>query len=181
MALESLNNSIIDVTNLLSRLNITKTKYCLKIRDRRFSTRIGLSPVIATVILAGVVMTIGGAIWSYSLGAASVTADVYVNDTLDMLCEMQERFDVEHVYYNALTDELQVWIHNYGEVEVTADIYVTLNSSICKSSANHKIVAGNITRVDIDFSSNPIPSQELVAIKIYSRRQNIAYHTYYVP
>jgi len=94
--------------------------------------RRALSPVIATVILAGVVLTIGGAIWSYSLGAATVTADAYVSDTLGLLYELQERFDVEHVFYDSTVNVLNVWVYNYGEVNVTVDVYVTAKSTIEK-------------------------------------------------
>ena len=140
----------------------------------------GLSPVIATVVLAGVVLAIGGALWSYSIGAATVTADNYVNDTLDMLYEMQERFDVEHAYYDSVTDELKIWIFNYGEVDIIIDVYASLNSSISESYLGSNITAGYTAEIDIDFSGDPIPSQEQIAIKVYSRRQNIAYYTYYV-
>ncbi len=139
-----------------------------------------MSPVIATVILSGVVLAVGGAIWSYSLGAASVTADVYVSDTMQLLYEMQERFAVEHVYYDTETDVLNVWVYNYGEVNVTVDVYVTLNSTIVESTSNQFIEAYNTTLVEVDFSSNPLPSYEQVAIKVYSRRQNVAYKRYYV-
>lgn len=141
--------------------------------------RRGLSPVIATVIMAGVVLTIGGAIWSYSLGAASVTADNYVNDTLDMLYEMQERFDVEHAVYNFDNDTMRIWIYNYGEVDILIDVYTTIDGEDSESSRDHQIDAGDCKKVQIDFSSSPIAAQETVAIKLYSRRQNVAYYTYY--
>lgn len=143
--------------------------------------RRALSPVIATVILAGVVLTIGGAIWSYSLGAATVTAEAYVSDTMALLYEMQERFDVEHVFYDATIDSLNVWVYNYGEVNVTVDVYVTLNSTVVESTENILIEAYNTTLVEVDFSVNPLLSQDQVAVKVYSRRQNIAYQMYYVP
>ena len=142
-------------------------------------SRKALSPVIATVIMAGVVLTIGGAIWSYSLGAASITADIYVNDTLDMLYEMQERFDVEHAVYNFDNDTLRLWIYNYGEVDVIIDVYITINGEDSESTTNHQIIAGECKKIQIDFSLDPITTQETVAIKIYSRRQNVAYYTYY--
>jgi len=144
--------------------------------------RRALSPVIATVILAGVILTIGGAIWSYSLGAASITADVYISDTLRLLYEMQERFAVEHVFYDATDDMLYVWVYNYGEVNVTVDVYVNTTSAY-ELSDNHLIEAHDITDppVEFDFSSNPLSSNEQVAIKVYSRRQNVAYKRYYVP
>ena len=141
--------------------------------------RRGLSPVIATVILAGVVLTIGGAIWNYSIGAATVTANGYVNDTLSMLHEMQERFDVEHAVYNFDNDTLRLWIYNYGEVDVMLDIYTTIDGEDSESSIDHKIIAGECIKIQIDFSSNPIVAQDTVAIKLYSRRQNVAYYTYY--
>jgi len=144
--------------------------------------RRALSPVIATVILSGVVLAVGGAVWSYSLGAASVTADVYVSDTLRLLYEMQERFTVEHVYYNSTDDKLYVWVYNYGEVNVTVDVYVNTTSTY-NVSDSHFIEAHDITYppVEFNFTSNPLPSYEQVAIKVYSRRQNVAYKRYYVP
>ena len=144
--------------------------------------RRALSPVIATVILAGVVLTIGGAVWSYSLGAATVTAEVYVSDTMRLLNEMQERFAVEHVFYDSTDNVLKVWVYNYGEVNVTVDVYVNHTSTV-ELSDNHFIEAHDITDppVEFDFSSNPLSSNEQVAIKVYSRRQNVAYKRYYVP
>ena len=144
------------------------------------SQRRALSPVIATVILAGVVLTIGGAIWSYSLGAATITAEVYVSDTMRLLNEMQERFTVEHVFYDSTEEVLNVWVYNYGKVNVTIDVYVNLTSTV-ELSENHFIEAHNTSLVEFDFSSNPLPSHQQVAIKVYSRRQNVAYKRYYVP
>ena len=143
--------------------------------------RRALSPVIATVILSGVVLAVGGAIWSYSLGAATVTADSYISDTMALLYELQERFDVEHIVYDSTNLSLKVWVYNYGEVNVTVDVYVTLNATVVESSDNHLIPAYNTTKVKIDFSANPLQSQDQVAVKVYSRRQNVAYQTYYVP
>ena len=143
--------------------------------------RRALSPVIATVILSGVVLAVGGAIWSYSLGAATVTADAYVSDTMALLYELQERFDVEHVVYDSTSKLLKVWVYNYGQVNVTVDVYVTLNSTVVESTENILIPVYNTTRIEVDFTANPLISQDQVAIKVYSRRQNVAYQTYYVP
>jgi len=144
--------------------------------------RAALSEVVSTVILAGVMLAIGGMLWSYSLGAASVTADVYVSDTLKLLYEMQERFTVEHVYYNSINNMLYLWIYNYGDVDVTVDVYVNTTSAY-ELSDNHLIEAHDFTYppVEFDFSSNPLSSYEQVAIKVYSRRQNVAYKRYIVP
>ena len=146
---------------------------------RWLDIRRGLSPVIATVILAGTVLTIGGIIWSYSLGAATVTAESYVNDTMDMLHEMQERFDVEHVRYNMNNDTLLVWVYNYGKVDIMIDVYPTINSVQGETATNNKVEAGETKKILFTFSS-PLVTQDQVVLKLYSRRQNVAYYTYYI-
>ncbi len=149
-------------------------------RNNKYKVRSGMSPVISSLILSAAVLSIGATLWSFSLSATTITAEVYVNDTLDMLNEMKERFDVEHVSYDSTVDELRIWVYNYGEVDITVDIYASLNASIIRLSPSNFIVAGNRSWVDIDFSLDPISPQEQVAIKVYSRRQNVAYYSYYV-
>ncbi|MBN2335788.1 hypothetical protein JXL21_09525 [Candidatus Bathyarchaeota archaeon] len=142
--------------------------------------RHALSPVIATVILSGVVLAIGGAVWSYSLGAATSTADGYVNDTLSLVNEIVERFEVEHAQYHA-NHSLKIWIFNYGEADVTVDIYITANSTIEKQYYGKELSGGDVKAVTFDFTGDELSSGDDVVIKIHSRRQNDAYKTYIVP
>ena len=150
--------------------------------------RRALSPVIATVILAGVVLAIGGGIWAYSLGATTAIADGYVNDTLSLVNEIVERFDVEHIHYN-LTDELlRIWVYNYGEVDITVDVYFTVKSTIENSTIKEhpngiKILSEQVEIVEYDYSflDDSLVSGDTVAVKVYSRRQNVAYKSYVVP
>jgi len=144
--------------------------------------RRALSPVIATVILAGVVLAVGGAVWSYSLGAATVTAELYVNDTLDLVNEIIERFVVENVKYRYANDSLKVWVYNYGEADVTVDVYVTAKSTIEKEIYGKEILAGEVKAVTFDFSGDDaLTTGDDVVIKVYSWRQNNAYKTFVVP
>ena len=140
--------------------------------------RRALSPVIATVILSGVVLAVGGAIWSYSLGASSVIANSYVNDTLSLLDEVTERFTVEHVTNSSDGSTLSVWIYNYGEPDVVVDVYVN-RTTILGQSMENLIPSGQIVRVDVALNPS-LATQDEVSIKVYSRRQNIVYETYIV-
>jgi hypothetical protein len=150
--------------------------------------RRALSEVISTVILSGVVLAIGGAIWAYSLGATTAIADGYVDDTLSLVNEIVERFDVEHIHYNITNEILRVWVYNYGEVDITVDVYFTANSTIENSTLKEypdgiNILSGQVTMVTYDYSflTNPLFSGDAVAVKVYSRRQNVAYKSYVVP
>jgi len=140
--------------------------------------RRALSPVIATVILSGVVLAVGGAIWSYSLGASSVIANSYVNETLSLLDEVTERFTVEHINCSSDGSTLSVWIYNYGEPDVVVDVYVN-RTTILGQSMENLIPSGQIVRVDVALNPS-LATQDEVSIKVYSRRQNIVYETYIV-
>jgi len=138
--------------------------------------------VIATIILSAVVVTIGGAVWSYAQGAASVMASDYVNSTMSTMKEVTERFTVEHVGNNTSGTSLYVWIYNYGDVNIIVDVYANVTSSGIRYSTNLnnplEIAARGFTKATIDIEAT---DGDEIAIKVHSRRQNNAYYTYYMP
>ncbi len=141
--------------------------------------RKALSPVISSLIISAAVITIGGAIWSYSLGASTVIADSYVNDTLELVNEVTERFMVEHVAIDASLDTLSVWVYNYCSQSITVDVYVRDDNTVIGSTLGSMIDKGDTSMITIEIT--PRSSDDEVSIKVHSRRQNNAYETYYVP
>ncbi len=146
-------------------------------RSRRLMrSKRGITPVVATIILSAVVIAVGGAVWSYSQGAATVIANDYVNSTMTLLNEIIERFTVEHVSYE--TGILHVWIYNYGDVDIVLDIYANATGGVFSSSLGNTVSSKTIRCVNVSITLN---SGDEVAIKVHSRRQNNVYYTYYVP
>jgi len=141
--------------------------------------RRGLSPVISTIILSAVVITIGGMVWSYAQGASTVVAMDYVGDTLDLLYEITERFSIEHVGNNSAGTTLYVWISNYGDVDVILDLYADTSSSSSLNSSV-EVLVGEIVQVELSFSGNPLTKGDSIAIQAYSRRQNSEYSMHIV-
>ena len=139
-----------------------------------------LAPVISTIILSAVVITVGGAIWSYSQGAATIIANDYVNGTMTLLDEVIERYKIEHVSNNSARTALYVWVFNYGEVDVVVDLYVNSTDQY-RSILGTAVASGDLVRIDISYAEDPLQSGAAVAIKAHSRRQNNAYYRYYVP
>ncbi len=146
-------------------------------RPSFLKSRRAISPVIATIILSAVVITIGGAVWSYAQGSATVIANSYVNETLTLLDEVLERFIVEHVSYDNVSDVLRVWVYNYGDVDIEVDVYATISGGGSNSTLGKKITSEALVYVDVPLNA---PSENMVAIKVYSRRQNSAFYQYYV-
>jgi len=137
----------------------------------------GLSPVIATIILSAVVISVGGAIWSFAQGASTVIANNYVNDTLTLMNEIIERFTVEHVSNSSDGKILHVWVYNYGDVDIEVDVYATISGGSSNSTLGTKIASQMLVCIDVTLNA---PSESMVAIKVHSRRQNNAFYQYYV-
>lgn len=134
--------------------------------------------MIATIILSAVVIAVGGGVWSYSQGAATVIANDYINGTMTLMSEVIERFTVEHVTNNSDGSVLYVWVYNYGDVDVVIDLYVNA-TGFHDSTLGTSIVTGGIEKITIDFGSSVLELGEEVAIKAHSRRQSNAFYTYY--
>jgi hypothetical protein len=134
------------------------------------------------VILSGIILAIGGAVWSYSLGAASSAADSYVNSTMTLLEEVTESFIIEHIYYNNASQNLVVWIYNYGEAQITLDFYADVDRLTAENDPSPikgiKVPASE--HQSASFPSNLL-SEDQVLIKVYSRRQNCEQILYEVP
>lgn len=141
--------------------------------------RKALSPVISSLILSAAVIVIGGAVWSYSVGAATSIADSYVNDTLNLAEEVTERFMVEHVTIDAGLDTLSVWVYNYCSQSITVDTYIRDGNIVIGSTHGSVIAKGDTSLITVEITQRS--SNDEVSIKIHSRRQNTTYETYYVP
>ena len=139
----------------------------------------GLSPVIATIILSAVVISIGGAVWSYAQGAATVNANQYVDTTMELMNEIIERFSIEHVSNNSDGTTLYVWVYNHGDVDIIVDLYAN-STGVYLYTFETTVVSEDLVKVSIDFQSDPLVAGDEVVIKAHSRRQNNAYYTYYV-
>lgn len=155
-----------------------------KIKSNR--KRRGLTPVISVIILSAVVIAVGGAVWSYAQGAATVIANNYVNDTLSLLYEVTERFYVEHVSNSSNGGTLNVWVYNYGEVDIVVDVYAnstwtngTHTTYTFASNFSIAITAGELVNINVDFSGNPLQPGDMISVKVHSRRQNNAYYKHY--
>ncbi len=147
---------------------------------RRLKVRRGFSEIIASVILTAVVLTIGGTIWFYSQSATTVMTDTYIDATMETLNEVIERFAVEHVSNNTLRTQLYVWVYNYGDVPITIDVYATIDGSVYHTDLDNPLTIDSKDYAQTTLSITASSGSE-ITIKAYSRRQNHAYYTYYMP
>jgi len=140
---------------------------------KRTYSRRAFSPVIAALILSTVVIAVGGAIWAFSQGAMTITAEDYAESVINMTETISERFIIEHVGY--VSGELNVWVFNYGDVDIEFKVeiegYTGPDEWIGLASKEMDSVELNV------FPSGPGEWN----IRIYSRRGNDAYYRFIVP
>jgi len=128
------------------------------------------SPVISAVILSAVVLAVGGAIWAFSQGAMTITAEDYaeaVVNTTDTVCE---RFIIEHAYYNG--SHLFIWIFNYGDIDIEVNVTYPDNSIGWR-----EVSSKHLEEISFEFD---LGDETEVRIKVESRRENTAYYRYFV-
>jgi len=120
------------------------------------------------VIISAVVFAVGGAIWAFSQGAMTITAEDYAEAVINMTDTISERFIVEHV--NNSETELSIWIYNYGDVDIEVNITYPENTN-----GWEKVVSKELKRIDIGFESSAVLE---VGINVKSRRDNDVYYRY---
>lgn len=147
---------------------------------RRLKVRRGVSEVLAAVVLTAVTLTVGSVIWAFAQSATIAATNDYINGTFTTMKDIIERFTVEHVGSNTARTELYVSVYNYGDVPITVDIYATINGYDYHTDLNIPKTIGSKDYWKATLSITASSGSE-VAVKVYSRRQNIAYYTYYTP
>ncbi|RJS76948.1 hypothetical protein CW712_00285 [Candidatus Bathyarchaeota archaeon] len=146
---------------------------------RLLGNRKGLAPVVATIILCGVVLTIGISVWSLTYSISSGLELDYYESVKRQIDKVSERFTVEHVAYDNDTNTLRVWVYNYGTVDINVDVYVFFGSSINGSNTNGtSISSGNYVEIPVSVGELNVGSE--LVIEVISRRQNTVYATYVV-
>lgn len=153
---------------------------------RMLKDKKGLSPVVATVVLCSVVLIIGISTWSLTYTVTSSLQTSYYEGVQEQIDKIAERFTVEYIAFDNVSELLQVWVYNYGNITEYGDIDITVTVSVWESGEHlgqsdwFTIPSGEV--VEITVSPNPAPTagSELV-FKVDSRRGNVAYQAYVVP
>lgn len=125
-------------------------------------------------------MMIGGLIWTYSMGASTLSAEDYVNDTMSLVNEVTERFVIEHVAKSTDGDSLKVWVFNYGDVSIKIDVYVEVSDGNTGQLIETFVDIEEVKLVEVDFTSDTLEDGDYLVVRIISRRQNYVYENFIV-
>lgn len=138
-----------------------------------YDSKRAFSPVISVIIISAVVLAVGGAIWAYSQGAMTITAEDYAESVINMTDTISERFIIEHVGY--VSEELTVWVFNYGDVDIEFKVEIGDDTW---PVAWKGLASKEMDSVGLGVFS-PDPGE--LNIKAYSKRCNNAFYRFIVP
>jgi len=144
---------------------------------RLLNNRKALSPVVATIVLCGVVLTVGISVWSFTYSITRSLEEDYYEGVQRQINAISERFIVEHVSYDNESGVLNVWVFNYGEVDMQVDVYVRGDAEGQNATAI-SIPHGQMVRITVSLTAS---IGDELSITVMSRRQNVVYATYVVP
>jgi len=153
----------------------------------------GFSSVLTSILMCGVVISIGISIWGFTHSAATLMRSDYYDEVMESVYKIKERFAVENIGVNiSATPSIDVWVLNYG----TSDINITKiritsggNSTYYyppdnddKTAPNGVIIsAGDFMQFNTT-QSEVIPKKGLsITICAESVRENKAYGTIQIP
>ena len=144
---------------------------------RLLGNRKALTPVVATIVLCGVVLIVGISVWSFTYSVTRSLEEEYYEGVKRQVDAISERFIVEHISYDNETGVLNVWVFNYGRVDIQVDVYVRGDAEGQNATAT-SISHGEVVRISVPLTVNV--GDEL-SITVISRRQNVVYATYVIP
>lgn len=129
--------------------------------------------MISAVILSATVMAVGGAVWFFSQGSMTITAEDYAESLMNMTDVISERFIVEHVSYDG--NYLHVWVFNYGDIDIEIKVQV---GDVTYSESWIDVASGEMKPMDpIEFTAI---TGDILNIRTFSRRGNDANYRHFV-
>ncbi len=135
--------------------------------------RRAFSSVLSALLLSAVVIAVGGAIWAFSQGAMTITAEDYAESVINMTDTISERFIIEQVIYDSDTGNLRIWIFNYGDINIEVKVTYPSNSVVWT-----EVPSKYLQEIFFAFT---LGDETEVGIKVESRRGNNAYYRFVVP
>ena len=129
---------------------------------------------MSTILLTSMVITIGIVTWAYARSSTTITAQDYIDGTIEQISYIEERFTIEHIYYKE--GELNIFIYNYGPVDVVIDTYISYSNNNQQTDLGNSIKSKSGVLIKFTVNKNA----GIVNIKCHSWRSNDVLAQYWV-
>jgi flagellin-like protein len=147
--------------------------------------RRGFSSVLTSVIMVGVVLSIGISVWGVAHSAATVMRSDYYDGVIESVYKVKERFRIENIGVNVTSaNTLTVWVVNYGECEVNITRFKISgdgNETYYFPPNGALLSSGEFQRFDFVPSEVSLLKGHNISVRVESEKENKAYDEIQIP
>ena len=112
---------------------------------RKCFDRRALTPVISSIIMAGVVIALSFAVLAWAQFRTLDYTETYGETTAAEIARLKERLTVEYIFYDGSSGDLSIYLLNSGAI-----VNVTIESVRVQNATGHLIKVFSDTELDLD-------------------------------
>jgi archaellum component FlaF (FlaF/FlaG flagellin family) len=131
----------------------------------------GVSPVLASIIMISVTIAGGMAIWSYVNTTSADVTEAYGEDVTSNINSFNEDFVITYVGLNATTDTISIWMYNNGQMDTEIKqilIWTQTNSTATSITTALTLTKGEVGNVTISQTVNSDETYYVKAVAQYA-------------
>lgn len=125
----------------------------------------GVSPVLASIIMIGITVTGGMAIWTYVNSTSAGMTEAFGEGVAKDINGLNEDFIITYLGINATSDTITIWVYNFGKMDTNIEQVLIWSES--NSTADNVIVETLVQRgtAEVLDISYPIDNNETYFVK----------------
>ena len=153
----------------------------------------GFSSVLTSILMCGVVISIGISIWGFTHSAATLMRSDYYDEVMESVYKIKERFRIENIGVNITSaNSLNVWVVNYGECDVNITrfkisgggnetYYYPPDDILGTPPEGVTLSSGEFKRFDIIQDEVSLLKGHNISVRVESEKENKAYDEIQIP
>lgn len=110
----------------------------------------GVSPVLASIIMISVTLAVGMTIWSYVNTTSASITESYGQDVTNDINNINEDFIITYFGLNSTTDTISIWFYNNGQLDTEIKqllIWTVSNMTATSINTNLQLSQGTVGNI----------------------------------
>lgn len=138
-----------------------------------FRDKKGVSEVVASLLMVLIAVSLGTALYSYSLNVFSSSGNSFLSNMNIKIERAQERFTVVAVWWAVTSNQMNITVLNYGKIDLIIDIVYIDRTPVSVYQDGQGETVRTEELISIKFTS-PISIQDgqVYEITVVSKRGN---------
>ncbi len=118
----------------------------------------GVSPVLASIIMISVTLAGGMTIWSYVNTTSASITESYGQDVTNDINNINEDFIITYFGLNSTADTVSIWLYNNGQLDTVIKqllIWSISNITATSITTNLQLIQGEAGNITTNYNVTP--------------------------